>query len=351
MLQSNPILPTKAKKVYRISWPRSVVKLVKARFFNKKFPHSVSFNITYHCNLRCDYCASYEDRTPEMSTDQIFQMIDELVEMGTTRFSITGGEPMLRKDLGEVVSHARSRGLFVSVATNGSFLPHRLDYLRDVNSVNMTLDGPEEIHDSQRGKGDFKKVIRAAELLRENGIFYYLNVVLTKNNCSMLPELLAIARSLKVRMMLQPVFYSKPSHASDLKGYKKTKYEDKEFFDTLDQLIEEKKKGNPYILLSKNYYEEVKENIQRKTKIVCKNGGGLFLTVSPEGNVTPCNLLVKGSRWNNGLEMGFRRAYFNMPPVNCAGCISSLIDFDDVYNLKLDPVWNFLKLNINQLSP
>jgi len=286
-----------------------------------------------------------------MSTDQIFQMIDEFVEMGTMQFSITGGEPMLRKDLAKIVSHARNQGLFVSVATNGSLVPQRLDYLIDANSVNMTLDGPEEIHDLQRGKGDFKKVIRAAELLKENKIFFYINVVLTKNNCSRLPELLAIARSLQIRMMLQPVFYSKPSHASDLSGYQNTKYEDKEFLKTLDQLIEEKKKGNPHLLLSKTYYEDVKKNIQRKTKIVCKNGGGLFSTVSPEGNVTPCNLLVKGSRWNNGLEIGFRRAYFQMPPINCAGCISSLIDFDDVYNLKLEPVWNFVRVNIDQLAP
>ena len=323
--------------------PTGLYSLLKARWFDVKFPHAIQLNITFKCNQRCSYCGIYNDTRGEMTTEQICNMIDEFVEMGTARLSITGGEPFLREDLPDVIDHAHNRGLFVSLATNGSLVAKRIDSLKNVNSVNMTLDGPEAIHDQQRGKGNYKKVLEAVGLFKDNGIPVYLITVITKNNCARVLDILELARSLDVKLLIQPVFYSEPSHANDLEGYRETKYDDSAITETLDELIRLKEQGDPYIILSKRYYKNIREAIINGGKIRCRNAGSLFCTIAPDGRVAPCNLLVRDLRWLNGIEVGFREAFMNMPEVRCGGCLCSFQDFDDLYSLKPDVVWDYYK--------
>ncbi len=323
--------------------PTGLYYLIKARCFNVKYPHAIQFNITFKCNQRCSYCGIYNDTRGEMTTEQIYNMIDEFAKLGTARLSITGGEPLLRKDLPLVVRHARRRGLFVSLATNGSLVARQIDGLRDVNSVNMTLDGTESIHDQQRGKGNFKKVLEAVELLKNNEIPVYLVTVVTKNNCTHIKEILELAKSLDVKLLIQPVFYSEQSHANNLEGYRNTKYDDQTMIETLNRLIQLKEQGDPQIILSKRYYQNVRESIINGTKIRCRNAGYLFCTISPDGRVAPCNLLVRDLRWLNGNEVGFREAFMNMPEIKCGGCLSSFLDIDDLYSLKPEIVWDYYK--------
>lgn len=323
--------------------PIGLYHLIKAKFFNVKFPHAVQFNITFKCNQRCAYCGIYNDNRSEMTTEQICRMIDEFVELGTSRLSITGGEPLLRKDLSAVIHYARKQGLFVSLATNGSLVAEQIDGLKDVNSMNLTLDGPELIHDQQRGKGNFKKVIHAIELIKQKGIPVYVVSVATKSNCAKIPEVLELARSFEIKALIQPVFFSEQSHANNREGYANMRYDDKAMIETLDYLIKLKGEGDQSIMLSKRYYMNVKKSIASGAKVRCRNAGSLFCTISPDGRVTPCNLLVRDMRWLNGNEVGFRKAFMDMPEVNCGGCISSFLDIDDLYSLKPDIVWNYYK--------
>lgn len=270
-------------------------------------------------------------------------MIDEFVDLRTSRLSFTGGEPLLRDDFFKVVQYARKRGLFVSLATNASLVERFIDRLVDVNSINTTLDGPEPIHDQQRGRGNFKKVLRAIELIKNKGIPVYVVSVITRNNCTRIQEILDLAKSLEVKVLLQPVFFSEQSHANNLEGYRDTKYNGKVMLDTLTQLIKLKEQGDGTIILSKRYYRDVRESIIQDRKIRCCNGGSLFCTISPDGRVAPCNLLVRDLRWLNGNEIGFRRAFMGMPEINCNGCISSFLDIDYLYSLKPDVAWNYYK--------
>ena len=323
--------------------PVGFYRLIKARLFNIKFPHAIQFNITFKCNQRCAYCGIYNDKRDEMTTEQIYNMIDEFVEIGTSRLSITGGEPLLRNDLPSVVHHARNQGLFVSLATNASLVSRDIDRLSEANSINVTLDGPEPIHDRQRGEGNFKKVLTAIELIRNKGIPIYVNSVITKYNCTHIRDILELARSLDIKVLLQPVFFSAQSHANNVKGYNDTKYDGRLLINTLKELIKIKEEGNSHVMLSKRYYHNVINAIKDETKIRCSNAGSLFCTISPDGRVAPCNLLVRDLRWLNGNEIGFRRAFMDMPSINCDGCLSSFLDIDDLYSLKPDVAWNYYK--------
>lgn len=323
--------------------PIGTFKLIKARCTRAKFPHAIQLNITFRCNQRCAYCEIYQDKRYEMTTQEIQRMIDEFAGLGTSRLSLTGGEPLLREDLAEVVGHARKRGMFVSVATNGSLVPDKIGDMTEVSNVNMTLDGLEATHDQQRGKGNFKKVLTALELVKKKKIPVYVNMVITKNNHTQVEDVLRIVKSLDIKILIQPVFYAEQSHAGSIEKYQNTKYEDSDMIETLDQLIRLKEKGDPSIMLSKRYYKKVRESIIHNTPIKCCYGGMLYCTISPDGRVGPCNLFARDMRLLNGNEVGFEKALMNMPDVGCEGCISSFIDFDDLYALKPDVIWNYYK--------
>ncbi|MDP2922708.1 MAG: radical SAM protein [Candidatus Omnitrophota bacterium] len=323
--------------------PTGAFNLIKAKILKIKFPHAIQFNITFRCNQRCSYCGIYNDKRYEMDTEEICKMLDEFAAMGTSRLSITGGEPLIREDFPIIVKHAKECGFSVALATNGSLISERLNYLEGVDNINMTLDGPQEIHDKQRGQGNFRKVIEAINLIKSKEIPLYLVSVITKNNYSLIDELLRLAKNLNVRLLLQPVFYAEQSHANNLKGYADTKYEDNRMIETLDRLINSKKRGNDNIILSERYYQNVKKAIMQNKRIRCRNAGSLFSTISPDGKVAPCNLLVRDDRWLDGKKIGFKEAFLNMPKNECQGCLSSFLDIDDLYSLKPDVVWNYYK--------
>ena len=318
-------------------------RFVWSKLANRTFPHALQYNINFDCNKRCTYCAIYEDKRKEMSTQSAFRMIDEFAKMGTTRLSITGGEPLLRKDLGEIIDHAHKRRMLVSVHTNGSIVPKRGHLVENADFINMTLDGPREINDSQRGAGTFDAVISAAKLFRKKGIPVNLVTVITKNNCHCVSELVQMAKDLDVTLLMQPVFYSEPSHANDLEGYKQVKYEKSQIIRTIDEILELKRSGEESIILSERYYLKVKESIIKDESIMCVNGGTSFVTVSPDGRVTPCNLLVRDYKWKKGDEIGYSKAYQEMPEIKCGGCISSFIDIDYLYSFKPDVFWNYYR--------
>ena len=313
----------------------------------ERFPYAIQFNPSYKCNLKCSYCdcGIKKHENQELSTEEIFAMIDQYADLGTSRISFTGGEPLMRKDLPEMVNYARGKGLFVSVATNGTYVPKKLERLKGVNSFNLTLDGPEEIHDSQRGKGNFQSVLVAVRAIKEAGIPVYLNTVLTKNNAEKLEEVIEIAQKLGVKLLIQPVFFSEFSHANAEENVEEASSEKEIIIEALHWLIKRKEFKDPTLMLSKKYYQQVINYMHTGMKMKCQyasSGSLLYATISPEGNVTPCNLLVRRTDYLNGREQGFDQAFFQMPSHPCEGCISSFIDIDQFLFLDLAVAGNYL---------
>ena len=133
---------------------------------------AVTFSPTFRCNLRCIMCSVWRagervnnpDFYNELSTDRIFSLLDELKKLGTKHLHFTGGEPMLRKDLFEIMIHAKELDLSLSINTNGTLISRRIaENLVDsgVQEVIISLDSANpEIHDEIRGKkGAWRKAI------------------------------------------------------------------------------------------------------------------------------------------------------------------------------------------------
>lgn len=125
-----------------------------------KVPMILYLHMTARCNLRCPYCYNQENRhqlwhAPVGSFEQFADLIDQAAELGFKEVKLTGGEALLNKDTLRLARHARERGLWVNLLTNGTLVneDNAREIVEVVSSVSISLDSahPEE-HDIVRGK-------------------------------------------------------------------------------------------------------------------------------------------------------------------------------------------------------
>lgn len=143
-------------------------------------PLSVSLQVTRDCNLDCVYCSEIGEITA-LSLEEVKQMISNL--RGVMRIILTGGEPLIRKDIVEIAEHVKeSHFEIVSLATNGvlmtSEMARKLSEL--VDYVDITIDGPRKIHN--RIRGDYDAVIDGIRTLHAAGLAFSIVTVIYREN-------------------------------------------------------------------------------------------------------------------------------------------------------------------------
>lgn len=144
-------------------------------------PLRVFLDYTYECNMRCKHCftSSGNKKNAELSLNEKKKIINQMVDMGSYRISLAGGEPLTSKDFFTFVEYARNKEIDVSFTTNGTLITKDvIDQLNNlqIRTVTVSLDGAnEEDNDIIRGKGSFNKVLKNLGLLSE---FYEGSVAL-----------------------------------------------------------------------------------------------------------------------------------------------------------------------------
>jgi len=163
-------------------------------------PFLVVWDFTYNCNLSCKHCYSNSGptREVELNTKEALEVVDQLVDAGVIALAFSGGEPLSRKDFFEVASHATKRGLYVSVATNGTLLTK--DNVRKlkqakINYVEVSIDGATaKTHDSFRGvPSAFDKAVTGLKNCVEANLCACIATTATKSNISEMPKILDLA--------------------------------------------------------------------------------------------------------------------------------------------------------------
>ena len=153
-------------------------------------PKWIALEITSRCNLRCVHCRSSSEETarePDLDTAETMAMIDDIASYAKPTLVLTGGEPLLRDDLFELIEHGNARGLTMCLATNGTLLDDALcERLKTsgIRIVSLSLDGSTAaVHDDFRQQpGAFDGTVRAAGLLKAHGIDFIVNSSFTKRN-------------------------------------------------------------------------------------------------------------------------------------------------------------------------
>ena len=104
------------------------------------------------CNFKCEHCASDIDNTKvshDSSTEQIVSTIEEMAKEGSLRVGFTGGEPTLRRDLDKLVKAGKDNNLLITLTTNGWFVQKKLDTLKKLDLMVVSLDSTRDVHDDK----------------------------------------------------------------------------------------------------------------------------------------------------------------------------------------------------------
>ena len=172
-------------------------------------PFTVAWELTRSCALACRHCraeAQPQRHPDELTTEEARRVIDELVDLAPPVLVITGGDPMMRPDLFEIVEYAAGRGLRVSVSPTTTALAtkERLGRLRDlgVSMIHISIDGAgPETHDAFRGfAGTYDRAQQTLAYLHELGIGVQVGTTVTRGNVHELPALAEQMAANKVRM-------------------------------------------------------------------------------------------------------------------------------------------------------
>jgi MoaA/NifB/PqqE/SkfB family radical SAM enzyme len=151
-----------------------------------KVPWIILFDPTSACNLHCTGCwASEYSEQLNLSLEDMDRIVTEGKELGIHAYIMTGGEPMVRKrDI--ILLAKRHPDCGFMLFTNGTLVDQKFcdDMMRCKNIIlSMSIEGNEEATDARRGKGTFRKVMEAMDLLRANGIPYGTSICYTRENC------------------------------------------------------------------------------------------------------------------------------------------------------------------------
>ena len=187
---------------------KEVKRQIVAGPATKTFDFFIQWHLTERCNLRCRHCYQQRKKPQEMTIGELKQEIDgatEMLQAWETEYNIsltpsihfTGGEPFLYKGLWNVITHARQSGYKVSILTNGCLIMKddaRKASDLGIADIQISLEGPHEIHDSIRGNGSFAAATKGARFLIDAGNCVSANMTISRLNIGSIEETAEIAK-------------------------------------------------------------------------------------------------------------------------------------------------------------
>lgn len=272
--------------------------------------HGIVF-VTYRCNYNCVFCGlpqrakeNLNAGLKELTTEELKGVIDDFAEIGTTGIGFTGGEPLIRSDICELIAYTRKKGLFTHLSHNGFFVAKRraAEAILDsgLDAIDISLDGPNsQTHDWSRGTpGAFEKVVVGIKNLvslrkkYKSEIEVKVTCVITERNFDEIVDLVYFVNDLGVdRIGFMPVqdlavqMDSKKRPARfKVKNLKKANQ-------VIDALIALKRKGFKdgfSIDTTVEYLKLFKDSFAgRLLPIPCFAGYATY-AIDPYGNIYPC---------------------------------------------------------------
>jgi MoaA/NifB/PqqE/SkfB family radical SAM enzyme len=262
-------------------------------------PLFVSYNVTGRCNMRCNFCEWWKKDIPELPTSKALAAIDAVCSLGVPFFDLSGGEPLLRKDLSVLAKRVASHGCLVSMNTNGTLLnKNRVGEVADVfDTVVVSLDGPKEIHDLIRGvPGTYDKAIEGINLLKANGVRTGVNSVATPWNIDILPQFIEELRGIADFAQVQPIHPYPPSPENVPK--------DEQVSRLLDYLLKLKRFNPGFLAVPTEFIKGFSQFFMGDAPKIC-HAGELYVAINPEGKLLACPArsdLVLGDILNGSVE-------------------------------------------------
>lgn len=311
----------------------------------KRKPLNLMLSVTDRCTSNCRYCSIPERKGQGMSVNQIFSIIDQAVELGCARIGLWGGEPLIRPDIGEIIHYARSKGLYVTLDTNGYLVPEKIDAVLELSHLIISIDGREKPNDLNREPGSFKKVRRAMDAVG-NRIPVWTLTVVTKHNLGEIDYLLSLCEERGYKASFQLLHhneYLSRNHSELLPSD-----EDYRFF--IRELWRAKRKGRP-VINSFNYLKYLytwsdfsKPTLREKRFGLKCLAGKLYCNIDTDGRLYPCSLLIDKVPAPDVLSLGLKKAFERISPLPCESCIATcFIEYNYLFALNFKTIMGWIR--------
>jgi radical SAM family uncharacterized protein len=279
--------------------------------FGAKIPFFCGHKLTYNCNLRCKMCPFWKRPSPDPSLAQEKAVLKHIYNSGAVGVAFEGGEPLLRRDLVDILVFSRSLPLHTSLITNGTLLEAKIDQIaKYINGVvYVSLDGLEKTHDAIRGvSGSFRKAVQGIEAAKGK-VPVTINTTVMAENIDETERMVELARALgtKISIAVAHEYCNADSVSPAIDKVPKI----------ARKLIEMKREGYPIV----NSIGYLKVMAKEKT-FQCKPWS--VINVDPNGNlVLPCYVHNDYASSTSIFEGGIKGAVsgFNWKKIeNCQKC-------------------------------
>jgi radical SAM protein with 4Fe4S-binding SPASM domain len=313
---------------FTLSQPQQMVTDGKCEFYLKlahsptataleKFiPLVISWNLTRKCNLKCSHCyinATTQNFTDELSTEESKLLIDQVSEVSRPLLILSGGEPLLRKDVFELIRYGTEKGLKMAMGSNGFLLDNAVaKQLKEagIKTVSISLDSkiPEQ-HDEFRGvSGSWEKAISAIKALRENDVLVQVNTTVTQQNYNEIDDIMSLAEEIGVENF--HLFFLVPTgRGAKITDISPAMYEDMiktTFTKAVKHRLNVKPSCAPQFM---RIAEEMALGLDMRQWIRGCIAGLYYCRIYPNGEVTPCPYLP--IKLGNVRETTFKDVWFN----------------------------------------
>ena len=253
----------------------------------------------------------------ELSTEQSFALIDEIANVFGEKVNVTfgGGEPLMRKDLFEIISYGKERGLHLVLASNGTLLNEEVAVRlkkSGIEEVIIPIDGTQKTHDVIRGEDVFEKAVKGAKACKDAGLGLVIDPCIMKQNEEETAKIIDIAESLGAR---QCRFFHFVSMGRGKEVMPDSELDGVQYAGNLVQLYEEQNRRRVIEICTtqaSQYWVVLKRKDEEGFFVPdffyneipgCRAATGM-LSIKPNGDVMPCPLLeIKAG---NVTEMSLR---------------------------------------------
>ncbi|MEA2061185.1 MAG: heme b synthase [Thermodesulfobacteriota bacterium] len=269
----------------------------------------VAWEVTRRCNLSCIHCRAAAEDHPydnELDTRASLRLLDQIRETGAPIIILTGGEPLLRKDIFEIAAHGTAIGLKMVMAPNGTLITREnAEKMKDsgIQRISISLDGATKAsHDSFRGfNGAYEGAMNGIKMAKSAGLEFQINTTITKNNLTEIPKILSLAE--EIGAVAHHIFLLVPTGRG--KYIVDQEINAAEYENTLNWFYDQKKKTNLQLkaTCAPHYYRILRQRARQDNEKVtfethgldavtrgCLAGTG-FCFVSHIGKVQTCGFL------------------------------------------------------------
>lgn len=241
-------------------------------------PILCNYYLTYRCNAKCGFCDIWERPSPYVTLENCKENLLQLKKLGVKVIDLTGGEPLLHREIDQLLKIAKELGFITTLTTNGLLYPKWAEKLKGlIDMLHFSLDSPhKEEHNALRGVDCFDHVMDSITIAKSHGERPDIIFTVFEDNVSQIKEVYdSICKPNNLVLILNPVFeYNQVETGNSLSD------------ETLNELTGWGKKKNVY--LNEGFISLRKDGGNHVTDPVCKAASSTIV-ISPENElVLPC---------------------------------------------------------------